>query len=113
MPLPITELREYLRTLPEISSDLSQVLNGYVMQLLILQKDFGGMLSLIEATVPPPRPEVFSVNLDIDLFKESTTEFDSDEKVWRLLDILRHKKNEIFERCITEKARTMFSPVKE
>jgi uncharacterized protein (TIGR04255 family) len=112
MPTPMKDLREYLRTLPDISPDLSQVLNGYVMQLVMAQKDFGGMLSLIEATVNPPGPNVFSVNLDIDLFKE-TSEFDSDEKIWQFLEILREKKNEVFEGCITDKAREMFGLIEE
>jgi uncharacterized protein (TIGR04255 family) len=112
MPTPMKDLREYLRTLPDISPDLTQVLNGYVMQLLMAQKDFGGMLSLIEATVNPPGPNVFSVNLDIDLFKE-TSEFDSDEKIWQFLEILREKKNEVFEGCITDKARELFGLIEE
>jgi uncharacterized protein (TIGR04255 family) len=113
MPFPAVELRDYLRTFPEISPELPQSMARYVMQLLIPIEDFGGTLSLIEASVPAPGPDISSINLDIDLFKESTAEFDSDEKVWGLLEHFRDKKNEIFEKCITDKARKLFVPVKE
>ena len=61
-------------------------------QLLIPQEDLGGMLSLIQAIVPPPRREVVSINLDIDLYKENTNEFISDEKIWGFLEVLRDRK---------------------
>jgi uncharacterized protein (TIGR04255 family) len=109
IPLPSVELSDYLRTFPEVSQDLPQVLTGYVMHLLIPQKDFDGVLSLIQATVPAQQPNMTSINLDIDMFKENG-DFDSDEKIWAFLDQLRDKKNEVFEACITEKARELFGP---
>jgi uncharacterized protein (TIGR04255 family) len=108
---PFRELKDYFKTFPEISSELPQTLNGYVMQLLIAQPEFEGMLSLIQATVPAPSADVVSINLDIDLYKESTAEFDTDEKIWELLERLRKKKNEVFEGCITDKTRSLFGSV--
>ena len=110
MPLPMNDLNEYLRTYPEVSRDLPQMLSGYVMQILIPQEDFGGMLSLIQAAVPAPKPGIASINLDIDMFKESTSEFDSENKVWDFLENLRDKKDYVFESCITDKARELFRP---
>ncbi len=111
IPFPMVEVSDYLRTFPEISRDLPQVLSGYLMQLLIPQKDFDGMLSLIEATVPAPRQETTSITLDIDMYKESGSDFVSDEKIWSFLEYLRDKKNEVFEGCITDRARELFVPV--
>lgn len=113
IPFPMADLRDYLCTFPEISPELPQLLTGYIMQLLIPVKDIGVTLSLIEASVPAPGPDISSINLDIDLFKEDASDFDTDEKVWGLLDQLRDKKNEIFEKCITDRARELFAPVKE
>lgn len=107
IPLPMRDLSDYLRTFPEVSKDLPQLLNGYLMQLLIALEQ-GTMLSLIQATVPAPNPQVSSISLDIDIFKESPAEFDSDEKVWEFLESLRDKKNEVFEGCITNKSRSLF-----
>jgi len=111
IPLPSAELRDYLRTFPEVSPELPQNISGYMMQLLIPMKEIGATLSLIEASVPAPGPDITSINLDIDLFKESTTDFDSEEKVWGFIEQLRAKKNEIFEKCITDRARDLFKPV--
>lgn len=113
IPFPMVDMRDYLRTFPEISPELPQVMAGFVMHILIPIETFGGTLSLLEAAVPSPGPDISSINLDIDLFKESTADFDSDEKVWDLLEHLRDKKNEIFEKCITDKARELFVPVKD
>ncbi len=71
LPLPMGDLKEYLRTVPEVSPLLPQGLLGYFMQLLIPQEDLSATLSLNEALVPPPRPGVASVLLDIDLFRET------------------------------------------
>jgi uncharacterized protein (TIGR04255 family) len=104
------ELSDYFRTFPEISPELPQILSGYVMHLLLPQNEFGGMLSLIQATVPSQKPSSASINLDIDIFRESG-DFDTDEKIWTFLDFLRDKKNEVFEGCITDKARELFGPL--
>lgn len=110
---PFTELKDYFKTFPEVSPDLPQRITGYVMQLLIPQEDFGGTLSLIQAIVPPPRREVVSISLDIDLYKEWKVEFDSDAEIWKFLEFLRARKNSIFEGCITDKARNLFGPISE
>jgi len=110
---PFTELKDYFKTFPEVSPDLPQSLTGYVMQLLIAQEDLGGMLSLIQAIVPPPRREVASINLDIDLYKESISEFASDTEIWEFLEVLRDRKNKVFEGCITDNARDLFEPIAE
>jgi uncharacterized protein (TIGR04255 family) len=111
IPLPQVEVSDYLRTYPEVSKELPQMLSGYVMQLLIPQKEFNGMLSLIQATAPAPRQETTSINLDIDMFKESSSDFELDEKIWAFLEYLRDRKNEVFEGCITDKARELFGPI--
>jgi len=110
VPLPGIELGDYLRTFPEISPVLPQVVQNYLMQMIIPLDEV--TLSLIQSTVPAPRPETTSINLDIDLFKESATDFDSDEKIWHYLEYLRVKKNEVFEGCITDAARAVFDDPK-
>jgi uncharacterized protein (TIGR04255 family) len=46
------------------------------------------------------------VVLDLDVFKES--EMASDEEVWGVLEVLRNRKNEFFEGCITDRTRALF-----
>jgi uncharacterized protein (TIGR04255 family) len=110
LPLP-ADLSLYFRTFPEISDEMSQVMSGYLMQLLIPQSDFGGMLSLIQATVPASKPDISSITLDIDLFKENPADFATDEQIWNFLDSLRAKRDHIFESCITDLTRSLFDPV--
>lgn len=104
------ELKDYFRTYPEISPDMSQVMAGMAMQILIPQ-DNGVVLSLIQATVPPPKAGIASVSLDLDLFKESQTEFATDETIWKFLNSLRDIADHTFESCITDKARELFEPI--
>jgi uncharacterized protein (TIGR04255 family) len=71
------------------------------MQLHILQEDLRGMLILNQALVPPPHPNMASVLLDIDLFREVDVPANEDD-LWTFFERLRQRKNEIFEACITE-----------
>ncbi len=66
------------------------------------------MLILNEAMVPPPRPDVASVVLDIDVFKPGL-KLESDDEVWDVLETLRLRKNLIFEGCITNSMRELIS----
>jgi len=109
IPLPMRDFKDFFRTFPDVSEDLPQEIGGFLMQLQIPQKDFDGMLVLTEALVPPAKRDVASVVLDIDVFKMKY-DFGSDE-AWNFLEVLRERKNEIFEGCITDKARDLFGPL--
>jgi uncharacterized protein (TIGR04255 family) len=110
LPGTSSEMKEYFETYPEISGEMPQIMDGFAMQLLIPQGN-GIILSLIQAAVPAPRPGVASVNLDLDLFKESQTDFEDDESIWKFVNSLRDIADLTFESCITDKARSMFGPV--
>ena len=82
------------------------------MQLQFPQVDLGGFLILTQAAVPPPSPDMNSVILDLDVFKDGV-EIVSDDEVWGLLETLRNRKNEFFEGSLTDKARALFGARKE
>jgi uncharacterized protein (TIGR04255 family) len=107
LPLPMEDLKAYLRTVPEVSPDLPQGLDSYLMQLAIPQEDINASLLLNEALLPPSDPSTASVLLDIDLFRELAAPIE-DEELWRLLDQFRDRKNKVFEDCITERTRELF-----
>jgi uncharacterized protein (TIGR04255 family) len=109
MPLPLQDFKEYFRTIPEVSAELPQGLSAFLMQLQIPQVDLGAVLVLTETLAPPPSPDLASIILDIDLFKEGC-DLKSDDDVWSLLESFRDRKNEAFEGCITDKARQLFGP---
>ncbi len=105
LPRPNLSLKEYLRIAPEIGSGLPQVqLSNFFMQLQIPQEDC--MLVINEATVPSTNPEVISIILDFDLFREHTWQSD-DEEIWKLLEKLRTLKNVAFETSITDATRRL------
>ncbi len=109
LPLPVDDLKDYLRTVPEISPVLLQGLSGYFMQLQIPQSDIGAMLNLNQAMPPlePSAPSSATVILDIDLFSADEVP-QSDNEIWDYLEILRGRKNEIFLGSITERTEALF-----
>ena len=107
IPLPLRDFKEYLRTSPDVSADLPQELTGYFMRLAIPQEDIKCLCLLNEAIIAPASPNVVSVVLDIDVFRNSDLPTDEDD-VWSFIDELGGRKNQIFEACITDKARELF-----
>jgi uncharacterized protein (TIGR04255 family) len=108
IPLPLNDFSDYLRTVPVISSDLPQGLSGYFMQLTMPLEDLkNGMVIINETMVPPPSPDFASILLDI-LVSISESMPTDDESVWEAFEKVRHKKNLVFNSCLTEKAKEMF-----
>ncbi|MGJ5673714.1 MAG: TIGR04255 family protein [Nostochopsis sp.] len=108
IPLPVGDLKDYLRTFPEVSPDLPQGLSGYFMQLQIPQDNLTTMLILNQALVPPPTPEFVSILLDLDLFAER--DIPKDEiGLWGTLEQMHEQKNKAFEACITDHTRDLIS----
>ena len=107
IPLENIDYKDYFRTGPEISRILPQQLSGFFMQLQFPQRDFGGTLILTQAAFEPPQPNGNSIVLDLDVFKDCV-DVQSDEDVWQLLEILRNRKNQFFEGCLTDNTRDLF-----
>lgn len=108
LPTPIRDFRDFVRVYPEISSDLNQQLAAFFLQVQIPQQDLGATLILNETIVPPSRPDVVSIVIDIDVFKAGL-KLDSDDELWSALETLRVRKNLIFEGCITNNTRELIS----
>jgi uncharacterized protein (TIGR04255 family) len=106
LPGPVLDFKDYLRTVPEVSPDLPQGLSSFFMQLQIPQEDLNCMLIINEAFTQPTSPEVVSVILDFDLFREQIWQ-SNDEDIWHFLGELRHRKNQAFEASITDKTRRL------
>lgn len=106
IPLPFRDLKDYLRTGPEVAPGLPQVLTGLFMQLTIPQNDIRCTAMLTEALIEPATEGVASIVLDIDLFRTDDVP-QSDDAVWEFFETLHERKNEIFEECITENTREL------
>jgi uncharacterized protein (TIGR04255 family) len=59
-PGPRVELKQYLKTAPEVSGEIAQVLGSFVMQLSVPQNEIRSTLQLTEASVPSPGPDTVS-----------------------------------------------------
>lgn len=108
LPGPVVDFKHYLQTLPEIAPNLPQGLSGFFMQLQIPQEDLNSMLIINEAFTPSTSPEIVSVILDFDLFREQVWQ-SNDEGIWKFLEELRHRKNLVFEESITDKTRELIA----
>jgi len=108
LPGPIVDFKDYLRTVPEVAPDLPQGLSTFFMQLQIPQEDLNCMLIINEAFTPSISPELVSVLLDFDLFREQVWQID-DEDIWHFLEKLRQRKNIVFEASITDKTRELIA----
>ena len=77
------------------------------MQLCLPQLDLSGQVLINQTIIPPPRENVVSVVLDIDLSSDRNVP-DTEESIWEHFEKLHLRKNEIFEACITDKTRRLF-----
>lgn len=106
LPGSEVDLKDYLKTSPEVSPELSQPLASFLMQFVVPQKDMGGMLRLTETSVAPVDPSTTAIALDIDLSRQQDMPTD-EEEIWAFFEELRRRKNAIFEACITDKTREL------
>jgi uncharacterized protein (TIGR04255 family) len=107
IPLPVNDFSEYLRTFPEVSRDLPQGLSTYFMHLAMPLEEIKGQAMIIETIIPPVRPGIVSLVLDIDVSR--TESLPADESgIWDLLEQIRNVKDNVFEGCITPKSRKLF-----
>ena len=105
----LVELKDYLSTVPEISPLLTQKsLQSFFMQLQIPQQDLDSLLIINEAIAPQTNPNFITIILDFDLFREQIWDRD-DEEIWRFLEQLHDRKNDVFEASITDKTRELIS----
>jgi uncharacterized protein (TIGR04255 family) len=104
LPAPV-ELKDYVRTFPEISPELPQLLSGYVMQVSIPQPDpVKTVLIMRQALGPSPAPNAALVVLDNDLV--SVGHFAAEgQAIWDTFEHLHERQNEVFEGTITDATR--------
>ena len=107
IPAERTELKEYFRTGPEVSPDLPQTLGGFFLQVQLPMDDLPGTAIINQTRIPPIKPGVISVVLDIDIFRDTDVPTGEGE-IWAFFEQLHVRKNDIFEASITPKTRELF-----
>lgn len=102
------ELKDFLRTSPEVAPELPQQLSGYFMQLRLPFPDIAGTCVINQTIVPPAKAGAVSLVLDVDLFRtQDVPQHEPD--IWAVFEQLHQTKNHVFEACITDAARRLFS----
>ncbi len=107
LPFPVPDLKEYLRTVPEVSPDLPQDLAGYFLHLRIPMNDIQSTLLVNQTIIEPSGPNVVSVVLDNDLYRDADVP-QNEDAVWAFFEELRVRKNDVFESSITDRTRELF-----
>lgn len=107
LPLPISDFRTYLRTSPEVSPDLPQMLSSVFMNLVLPEVAVDISATIIEATVQTLKPNTAAMILDIDVFQERNLSPALDS-VWQRFGELHDCRNALFEGCITDATRELF-----
>jgi uncharacterized protein (TIGR04255 family) len=101
------EIEDYFALYPKIPSAMPNPdIAGMLMNLTMPQPDLECGATVTQALAGPAKKGHVSVILDIDLFRENLVKW-SDSDVWSYFDKLRHRKNEMFEGCITDRTREL------
>jgi uncharacterized protein (TIGR04255 family) len=112
------DVNDYLRTGVQISPYLSQTMTSFFAQVQIPlgQSDVEDCFATITTTAPARQGEDEGLGtaliLDIDVSQKtqlSTADRGFDAEFTSVLDMLRRRKNEVFEACITDATRTVIS----
>jgi uncharacterized protein (TIGR04255 family) len=108
LPLPIRDLRDYLRTYPELSSDMPLGITTYNMQLQVPMEGQNALSIINQRLVPqmPAEADVISIFLDIEVMSNPGQKI---SEPWSFLESLRPLKNDLFEACITNRMRELIS----
>jgi uncharacterized protein (TIGR04255 family) len=108
LPLPFSDFREYVTTLPDIAPDLPQGLSALFMRLEIPDPN-RGLIAIVTETFQSTINEGKELPLifDIDIVRESTFE-PSSPAIWETFEQMREYKNEVFFGSVTERAKELF-----
>lgn len=107
------ELKDYVKTLPEISSNLSVVMESYFMQIVIAHPDYQPSKAIINQTIDritenKKGEKVYPLIFDIDVFQQVNLA-PEDDLIKNIFEFnLRNFRDEIFFKSITEKTQELF-----
>jgi uncharacterized protein (TIGR04255 family) len=109
IPHKIYELSDYFRLYPQIPEKIPQDITGFFMQFQMPQADLSkDAMAIINMAATPPREDgAQGVILDLDVFTACELK-PSIKEIFDLLEIIRTRKNELFEACVTDKSRELF-----
>jgi uncharacterized protein (TIGR04255 family) len=103
----IVRYEDYVSVYPTLPTLLDPTLQHSV-NVKVLLDDIQSILNLKSAIVESPLPDHLAIVIDLDIVRRYQ-EPPNDEELYSFISLARNKKNEIFEACIKDKARELFS----
>ncbi len=116
IPVPkegVIELKDYIKTLPEIPNDLSVAIEGYFMQLVLNHTQYQPSRAIINQTIGQmiendEGNKAYPLIFDIDVFQEVNLSLD-DQAIKNIFEAnLKCFREDIFFKSITEKTKELF-----
>lgn len=105
-PQPLRDFSEYLTAAPIVPEGLPQGVSSFLSRVVIHDPETDADAIITQAFEQIVDPKFLPIILDIDVFKQR--ELINEEEAWQTLEKLRHLKNDIFFKSITEKAKELF-----
>lgn len=99
---PGEDIKNFIRTVPEVSPDLPQNVLNLLMRIVVPGP--GGSVCIITEFSEQPTPTSVPTVFDIDAFREQLELAPNSEAVWEVLGQLRAFKNDVFFNSLTDKA---------
>jgi uncharacterized protein (TIGR04255 family) len=97
---------QYLNVFPHVTTEFGPM-SAYNVQAQIYMDDLKAHLIINSASVPSPLLGYASFVIDQDIGRVTDVP-QKDEDIFELINAVRHRKNAVFESCVTEKARGLF-----
>ncbi len=107
IPLPLSKFQDYILNMPPIPSCLPQEYANFFMQIHVPCSD-GIRSAIITETIEPIQANLLPFILDINVSQNLNLD-KTKENLTRNFQEIRVIKNQIFESCITENTRNLFS----
>lgn len=107
MEFPLPVISDYLTGAPIVPDGLPQGVSSFLTRVVIHEPEIDAAAIITQALEQVVNPNILPIILDIDVFKQKP-EGIREEDAWETLEKLRHFKNKIFFKSITEKAKELF-----
>ena len=103
---PTIEHEDYLNIYPKVTDKFGS-LAAYAVQAQVFMEDLECMLTINSAVVPAPILNHASFVVDQDISRANNVP-QKDDDIFALIEKIRVRKNEVFESCVTDRARALF-----
>lgn len=109
IPLPMSDFKEYIQTIPEIAKGVPQGLSEFFMRLVIPDEKKENTAIITETIeLSKLNGKIFPLIFDLDVFRLVDLK-PQDQELWKIFNSLRDYKNCIFMNSITDKTKQLFN----